>query len=335
MQSTWLAPVLASLLVAVPLPATKNAPKGQRLLAVASSHTGNSEIFLVNPDSGDVRNLTNHSAADMEPAWSPDGKLIAFISDRDGTPNLFVMNEEGADLRQLTREKSPCSWPRWAPDSQKIVFVGHRGNLDQICVVDVRAAKVEQLTNAPVASRHPSWSPDGKKLIFSHYINTGPYETYIMNADGTGQANLSRGGGLDAVWSPDGKRVAFTSVRAAGGFRLYVMDADGGNVKELSSTDNGIGNVYPCWSPDSKKVAFTDLDGGVLQIAVVGFDGTGYKVLTAKGSNAFAKWSADGTRIAFSRQEEGQPAALWICDPDGNNARELLRGYGSCAWKPR
>jgi TolB protein len=306
----------------------------KRLLAIASSHTGNSEIFLLNPDNGDIKNLTNHPASDSDPAWSPCGKQLAFVSDRDGTPNLYLMNVDGSNVRQLTKEKVTCTQPHWSPDGKRIAFVSAKSGLNDIFVVEAQTGGIKQLTREPFTCGQPAWSPDGQKLTYSYYI-AGPYETFVMNADGSGKTNLSRGGGLDAAWSPDGKKIAFTSVRAhKGGFRLYIMDPDGGNVTALSTNDNTCGCVFPAWSPDGKRIVFTDMIAGQLQVAVVGAQGEGYRQLNHKGSSLGAQWSPDGKSITFVRTEENQPSALWICDSDGQHGRELLRGCGSGPWQP-
>lgn len=106
--------------------------KPLRRLLVSSGHTGNAEIFLVNPDNGDIKNLTNHPSADTEPAWSPDAKKIAFVSDRGGTPNVYVMDADGGNVRQLTKDKAAAVTPRWSPDGNKIAFVSARDGVDNL-----------------------------------------------------------------------------------------------------------------------------------------------------------------------------------------------------------
>ena len=67
-------------------------------LLVASFRTGDTEIFRVDPVTGDSRNLTRSpQSSERYPSWSPDGSLIAFNSDRDGTHNLFLMDGDGRD----------------------------------------------------------------------------------------------------------------------------------------------------------------------------------------------------------------------------------------------
>src|SRR3990172_11358635 len=55
-------------------------------IAFVSQRDGNAEIYLMNEDCSDQRNLTNNPANDTGPVWSPDGTRIAFSSIRDGRP---------------------------------------------------------------------------------------------------------------------------------------------------------------------------------------------------------------------------------------------------------
>jgi Tol biopolymer transport system component len=306
-----------------------------RALVVSSRQTGNWEIFLVSPDNGDVKNLTNHAAADTAPDCSPDGQKIAFVSDRDGTQNIWVMNVNGTGLRQLTRESTPAVSPCWSPDGQKIVFVCSRDGTENLWVMDADGDNVKQLTAEKVPNRRPAWSPDGQKITCERHLAGGLVETFVMDADGSNPTNLSRGGGVDAAWSPDGKRIAFTSKRGGPHSRPYVMDADGNNVRLLSNNGNPPGNVSPAWSPDGNRIAFTDFIAGAAQIAVCDADGSKRATLTAQGGSSLARWSPDGQTIAYMHGEANKRVALWVMDADGKNPREVLHGVGWFAWRPK
>ncbi len=80
----------------------------------------------------------------------------------------------------------------------------------------------------------PSWSPDGRKIVFVSERD-GNFEVYVMNADGSGQRNLTRHPGHDSApaWSPDGRKIAFTTKRD-GNFEVYVMNADGSGQQNLT-----------------------------------------------------------------------------------------------------
>ena len=62
----------------------------------------------------------------------------------------------------------------------------------------------------------PAWSPDGSKLAFTSG-RTGNLEIYVMNANGSGQTQLTFDAELDSypAWSPDGKFITFRSDRTA------------------------------------------------------------------------------------------------------------------------
>ena len=71
-------------------------------IAFASVRDGNGEIYVMNADGKEVTRLTNNTAHDMEPAFSPDGSKIAFTSVRDGNSDIYVMNADGTGVTRLT-----------------------------------------------------------------------------------------------------------------------------------------------------------------------------------------------------------------------------------------
>ncbi len=327
------------LLAALPTPSAPLPPGAAPYVLVAAVPAGKgAKVVTVNASNGAAKDLTDGTANDADPTWSPDGRRIAFTSDRDGPRNVYVMNADGTKVEQLTKEKGACALPIWSPDGKRLAFVSASGGVEHVCVIDADGGNLKALTKGPFACRQPAWAPDGKRLTYSQY-GPGLYDTVTVNADGSGAKSLtSGGGGLDAAWSPDGKRIAFTSVRngtRAGGFRLYVMDADGQNVAQYSTTENTNGNVYPAWSPDGKKIAFSDLVGGVLQVCVCDADGKNLTALTTGATSCFARWSPDGKKIAFGRYEANKPMALWVMDADGKNPRPVLAGTPHGDWKPR
>ena len=76
-------------------------------------YEGDYEIFVMNADGTEVRQLTDNDDDDLYPIWSPDGESIAFMGGRDGDAEIFVMNADGTEVRQLTdnddRRSSDCA----------------------------------------------------------------------------------------------------------------------------------------------------------------------------------------------------------------------------------
>lgn len=178
-------------------------PNGTQIV-FTSDKSGNADIWIMNADGSNPKQITTDSNTDWDPAWSPDGSKIVFGHDRDGDENIFniwVINVDGTNLRQLTF--GDTGWEveaTWSPDGSKIAYDG----------IWVMNADGTNLTKITVDGVQPSWSPDGSQIAFSNA------DIWIANADGSNPIQITTNSARD--WhpsiSPDGTKIAFTSNRS-------------------------------------------------------------------------------------------------------------------------
>jgi Tol biopolymer transport system component len=97
----------------------------------------------------------------------------------------------------------------WSPDGARIVFDSYRDGDQEIYTIDSSdGSGVKKLTDNRNHDVNPTWSPDGTRIAFER-----DYDIWVMNADGTGQKNLTNTTGsaseYEPDWSPDGVKIAF------------------------------------------------------------------------------------------------------------------------------
>lgn len=160
------------------------------------------------------------------------------------------------------------------------VKVHNRALTDQE-VADAFAAHSDDPEACAAAS---SSSSTAGEIAFES-TQSGDWDVWIMDADGSNQANLTSFQGKDdrgPDWSPDGGKIAFYADRDGDGdFDIWVMDADGSNQTQL--TDSQADDRHPAWSPDGTEIAFSSDRDGFREIWVMDADGTDVEQLTDDG----------------------------------------------------
>jgi dipeptidyl aminopeptidase/acylaminoacyl peptidase len=192
------------------------------------------------------------------------------------------------------------------------------------------------LVGASVGERALAASPGQNGKIAYESAVEGNFEIFVMNADGSGQTNISNdetvgGNNRDPVWSPDGTKIAFARA-GEGHMNVWVMNADGSgqvNLTPGAATADGTFGAEPTWSPDGSKLAYNS--GG--SIFVMSASGGGKNQLTPVGeADAQPAWSPDGTKIAFVNQND-----IWVMNADGSGRMSLaasVRGEARPDWSP-
>lgn len=280
--------------VPTPTPAPTPLGGGYGQIAFVSTRDGDEEIYTMNLDETELRNLTNNSARDDAPTWSPDGSQIAFMSYREDAccSVVYVMDANGDNQHRLTNATQYSYNPAWSPDGTQIAMTVYTDGNAEIYIVDTDGSNLRRITNTPEDDTNPTWSPDGTKIAFQSDQN-GNAEIYVMNVDGTGLRNLTSDSAQDRfpTWSPSADLIAFQSDRDNINYpAIYVMDSDGGNVRLLNI--NSEDGYDAAWSPDGKQIAFSSyLSGNGQEIYMMNTDGTNVRRLTdSGGSNANPAW---------------------------------------------
>jgi hypothetical protein len=256
-------------------------PGANGRIAFVSERDGNAEIYAMNPDGSQQRNLTNNPAADRSPTWSPDGSQIAFWSDRGGAGGLFVMGADGTGVRRLT--DSYQSRAAWSPDGTRLVFPYSGVSPARLYRINADGTDRAIISSASGLETDPDWSPDGKLIAFSKDVSG--LDVYVMSPDGSNATIITHDPDFDSqpAWAPDQSRIVFQrDLQGRGGQELYTMNPDGTNWVGLP-----VGHLFgevaldPNWAPDGTKLIFaTDRGATSTQIATMNPDGTSVTALT-------------------------------------------------------
>ncbi len=328
----------------------------------------NYDIYVKLIAPGRPLRLTTDPADDVGPTWSPDGASIAFVRMANGKPRLMLISALGGPERELVAWQgsynvSPIfvnmpapggaayyyqglTTPNWSPDGRWLVAAGRDSMQKPIALwlVSLESGEKRQLTVPPAGNWGDfcaAFSPDGRSVAFARYTALPVSDIYVLplagNLSAKGEPNRLTNdkrfiGGL--AWTADGREIVFSSNRGGPTALWRVTASGGGDPRRLAVGQDGL---FPAISRQGNRLVYGQsiTDTNIWRVNIANPHEPPTRLIASTRLDALPQYSPDGKSILFTSGRSGN-FAVWVCDADGSNPRQLVAmGFSASArWAP-
>ncbi len=298
-------------------------------LAFVSDRTDKRQLYLIRPDGGEARAITNVEEGVGSFDWSPDGTSIA-----------LTMTDAKPDAHK-DRDKKYGEF--------EIVDQDYRMTHLHVITVDPEAtepAKPRRLTSGAFTVGGFDWSPDGKSIAFDHRVdpnaaNGGTADISIVNvADGSVRTLVAQDGPDNRpVWSPDGTQISFATAMSNPSFfytnnEIAIIPASGGAIKVVSGTFDEQPQIID-WTPSG--ILFGALEKISSRLYRLDPASARFTALTpASGASAGGfSFSRDFSTVAFTSSDANTYPEVYLASMSTIASPKKLTSYGDqiTGWK--
>ena len=238
----------------------------------------NREVFVMNADGTDNRQITHTPYQENEVTWAADGSKLLFLSNDNGSSQLYEMNPDGSGRKQISKYDGDIEGYSISPDGKKILFIA------QVKTVKSTADKYPDLDKATgiiiTDLMYKHWDEWVESIphpfIADFNGNMMGAATDIMEGEPF-EAPMKPFGGIEQLaWSNDSKQIAYTSRKKQGlayavstDSDIYLYNIEKGttlnlcklNGQDSNGTDEMRGyDTNPKFSPDGKYIAWQSME---------------------------------------------------------------------------
>jgi len=264
-------------------------------IAMSCDITGKKEIYIMDFDGTNTKQITKHKSTAMSPAWSPDGSKLAYSVYNRHSKNvknldLFEYNFKTNKLSLLSNRTGINSGAHYHPTKNLITLtMSFLGN-PEVFSLSLDSKDASRLTSSFGFDVDPVWSPNGSEIAFVS-SRSGKPMIYKMSSNGSSVKRLTYAGNYNATphWSPQAKKITFAGW-LDGRFDIFLMNSDGTKIERLTKQQGN--NEDPYFSPDGNFIIFSSNRAGTKNIYAMNVDGTYVKRLSyGLGNCVSPKWS--------------------------------------------
>ena len=329
-------------------------PDGKRVVYTVAYYSvpenkSNREVFVMNADGSDNKQITKTGFAENEAVWIKGGTKIAFLCNESGSSQLWEMNPDGTDRKRLSDYDKDIEGFAFSPDEEKVLFIS------QVKTVNSTADKYPDLDKATGVII--------TDLMYKHWdewVTTVPHP-FVADFDGESISNpvdvmegelfespMKPFGGIEQLaWNTTSDKIAYTSRKKTGkeyaistNSDIYVYDLNTKQTTNITEENKGY-DTNPTYSPDGKSIAWLSMERDGYEadqnrLMVMNLE-TGEKTFVSKDFDSNVDsycWSADCKRIYFTGVWHGESQVYQIDLANGNKITPLTEGmydYASVA----
>ena len=242
-------------------------PNGKRVLFTTTWYSieqnkSNSELYIMNADGSDKKQLTFTSAHENNPTWVDDNR-IAYLSEESGLSQIWVMNADGSNKKMISSFESDINGFQISPKGDKVLFISEVKVDKNTVDIYPDLPKTTGMIINDLMYRHWDVWEDG---LYSHVFVADFTDGIVKNAKDLmpnqpyDSPEKPFGGMEEISWTPDGKEIAYTCKMLKGkeyafstNTDIYLYNLENGNVKNLTEGMPGYDKA-PVFSPDGSKM---------------------------------------------------------------------------------